>query len=166
MQKNLHNIENYDFEEIIKKYNVNNHIILLIFKYENQLKILSKLKFSEKNMIVNKSYKYDNLNEKTEKIILELKEIYEDKWKSINKLNTSIALPIRLSVSSKNIDQIIKLEKVLLDIDLISDYTVDRFDSKNTIYKIIFNSTPDKFIENMEFFDFKIDTSSELWEIK
>tara|TARA_Y100000590_G_scaffold461052_1_gene621765 strand:+ start:602 stop:1678 length:1077 start_codon:yes stop_codon:yes gene_type:complete len=168
MQKNIYNIENYDFEEIIKKYNVNNHIILLIFKYENELKILSKLNFNGKNMIVNKSYKYNNtnINEKTEKIILELKEIYEDKWKSINKLNTSIALPIKLSVSSKNVEQIKKLENALLDIDLISDFAVDRFDNNKTIYKIIFNSTPDKFLESMEFLDFKIDTSRKLWEIK
>lgn len=168
MQKNLHNIENYDFEEIIKKYNINNHIILLLFKYENHLKILSKLKFDGKNMIVNKSYKYNdiNVNEKTERIILELKEIYEDKWKSINKLNTSIALPIRLSVSSKNVEQIKKLESAFLNIDLISDYTIDRFDNKKTIYKIIFNSTPDKFLESMESFNFNVDTSRELWKIK
>ena len=40
-------------------------------------------------------------------------DIY-DYNQSINKLNTSIALPIRLSVSSKNIDQIIKLEHLIM----------------------------------------------------
>ena len=167
MNKNIDNIENKNFNEIINKYNINNHIILIILKNENLIKTLSKIKIDEKNMIVNKFYKNDSINkqENVEKIILDLKEIYEDKWKSLNKLNTLISLPIRLSVSSKNIEISEKLEKTLFNIDLISDFNIEKFDNKEIIYKIIYNSTPDKFLDTMLSNNFRIDTSSDLWKI-
>ena len=167
MNKNIDNIENKNFNEIINKYNINNHIILIILKNENLIKTLSKIKIDEKNMIVNKFYKNDSINkqENVEKIILDLKEIYEDKWKSLNKLNTLISLPIRLSVSSKNIEMSEKLEKTLFNIDLISDFNIEKFDNKEIIYKIIYNSTPDKFLDTMLSNNFRIDTSSDLWKI-
>ena len=168
IKKNLINIENYNFEEIIRKYNVNNYIILLMFKNDDELKILSKLQFEKKKMIQNKIFKNFNINNDVaiKDIILEMKESYEDKWKSINKLNTSIALTIRISLDSKNIKLSKNIEKTLLKIDLISDFKIDKFDNQKVIYKIIFNSSPDRFLEIMNSYNFIIDTSKELWEIK
>ena len=34
--------------------------------------------------------------------ILNLKNLYEDKWKLINKINTSITIPIKISIKNKN----------------------------------------------------------------
>ena len=98
-------------------------------------------------------------------LILELKENFEDKWKSINKLNTSMSLPIRLVIDSKNLILSQKLEKILLENDLVSGFVIEKFNNNQIVYKILFSSSPDKFIENMLFFDFKIDTSNELWKL-
>jgi len=119
-------------------------------------------------MIQNKIFKNFNINNDVaiKDIILEMKESYEDKWKSINKLNTSIALTIRISLDSKNIKLSKNIEKTLLKIDLISDFKIDKFDNQKVIYKIIFNSSPDRFLEIMNSYNFIIDTSKELWEIK
>ena len=168
IKKNLIDIENYNFNEIIKKYNTDSYIILLMFKKDNQLKALSKIKFNKEYFLINRIYEnYNHKDSKSSKnIILDLKEIYDDKWKSINKLNTSIALPIKLSINAKDIKLSKKIEETLTKIDLISDFKIQNFNNKKTVYKIIFNSNPDKFIEIMKTYNFSIDTSNQIWRIK
>ena len=168
IKKNMDDIENYNFEEIIKKYNLDSHIILLMLYDKNQIKIFSKIKFDNKNMLINKIYKGKDIKDLkfVQDIILDLKDIYEDKWKSINKLNTTIAFPIRLMLNSKNIDLSKQLESSLSELDLVSDFTIERFDNKKIIYKIIYNSSPDKFLESMLTYNFKIDTSKKIWILK
>ena len=119
-------------------------------------------------MLINKFYNNINIDDKklVNKLIIETKEHYEDKWKSINKLDTSIAIPIRLSLESKNIELSKKLEKELMAFDLISDYRIEKFNNKEIIYKIIFNSSPDKFLENMLSLNFNIDTSNDVWKLR
>ena len=97
---------------------------------------------------------------------MNIKDNYEDRWKSINKLNTSIALTLRLSLESENVELSRKLEKTLIKYVLVSDYKIEKFNNKDTIYKIIFNSSPDKFLEKMLSLGFKIDTTNDVWKLK
>ena len=168
IKKNIGNLESYDFNEIINKYNLNNHIILIILKTEKKLRFFSKIKLDKKNILMNKIYNDIDIDneESVNNLILDIKEHYEDRWKSINKLNTSIELPIRVSLDSKDIELSTKLEKVLLNLDLVSDFKIEKFNNEKIIYKIIFNSSPQKFLENMLLFDFKIDSSSGIWKLK
>ena len=48
IKKNLNNLENYNFNEIIKKYNLENYVILILLKDDNKLRIYSKIKFENK----------------------------------------------------------------------------------------------------------------------
>ena len=41
----------------------------------------------------------------------------------------------------------LKFENVLNSVSLISSYTINSFSNKEIIYKIIFNSTPNKFFK-------------------
>jgi hypothetical protein len=168
IKKNIDNLESYDFNEIIKKYNLNNYIILIILKKEKQLQFFSKIKLDNKNILMNKIYNDIDIDneESVNNLILDIKEHYEDRWKSINKLNTSIELPIRLLLDSKDIELSTKLEKVLLNLVFVSDFKIEKFNNEKIIYKIIFNSSPQKFLENMLLFDFKIDSSSGIWKLK
>ena len=168
VKKNIDNLDNYNFGEIIKKYNLEDYIILLLLKNEKKLRLYSKIKFDTKDMIINKSYNNIDINDNNlvKNIILEVKNSYEDKWKSINKLNTTIELPIRLSINSKNFKLSHKLEDKLSNLDFVSDFRIEKFDNNEIIYKIIFNSSPQKFLENIMLSDLKIDTSSYIWKIK
>ena len=47
------------------------------------------------------------------KILENLKNIYEDEWKKNNEINTSIKLPLTISINSKDYKKIMRLEKVL-----------------------------------------------------
>ena len=168
IKKNISNIENFNFNEIIKKYNLDNHIILIILKLYNQLRIFSKIKFDKEKILVNKTYNNITIDNKeaVNNLIMSIKEDYEDKWKLINKINTSILLPIRISLNSKNIELSEKLEKTLSEFDLVSDFIIEKFNNKEIFYTILFNGTPDKFLEKMYLLDFKIDISKETWKLK
>ena len=168
IKKNIKNLENYDFIEILKKYNSNNHIILILQKNENQLKIFSRIKFDKDNMIINRiENNIDiNNNDSVNKLINVLKDDYEDKWKSINKINTSIILPVRLSLNSKDYNFIKKIENILSQLDYVSNFRIEKFDNDKIIYKVIFNNSPKKFIEKMSLLNFKINTSNDIWVIK
>lgn len=168
IRKNVSDIENYNFNEIFNKYNVKNRILLVLLKQDNLIKVFSKLNLENSEMYINKELK--NLNfkdlDQINKAILGLKDDYENKWKSLNKINTSIILPIRLSIDSNNFTLSNNLENYLNEVDLISNYKIENFNSKQIIYKIIFNSTPDKFLKIMESAKFKIDTSKDIWKLQ
>ena len=50
------NIENYDFQKIIEKYFLDHSIVALIFKNNNETKILSKISIKDKKIIRNDSF--------------------------------------------------------------------------------------------------------------
>jgi len=168
IKKNIQNIENYDFKEITKKYNLKNEIILIIIKSNSMLRLFSKIKFGKNNLLLNNIYYLDDLKneKKVNEIIKNIKDKFEDKWKSENKINTSIELPIRLSIDSGNAIFSEKLENKLSSIDLISNFKIEMFNNKEIVYKIIFNGTPNKLLDIMALNDFKIDTSKKIWKIK
>tara|TARA_B100001250_G_C19717310_1_gene752110 strand:- start:128 stop:1204 length:1077 start_codon:yes stop_codon:yes gene_type:complete len=168
IKKNIKDIENYKFNEIIKKYNLESYIILIILKNNDVLRIFSKIKFGKKNILMNNFYNRININNENSinSLIFEIKDSYEDRWKSLNKLNTLIAFPLRLSFKSNNINLSRKLEKTLEEYDLVTEYKIEKFNSKDIIYKIIFNSSPDKFLDKMFSVGFSIDTTNDIWKIK
>jgi hypothetical protein len=162
------NIENYDFREIIEKYFLNHSIILLIFKNENETKVLSKINIKQKTIIKNNSFKNFNFKDDNEiqVLIKELKIIYEDLWKEYNQINTSIKLPLLIRVNNKDLNTSLKFEKVLDDIDLISNYSINNFSNDFIYYEVIFNGTPKNFINIMNNQNLNFDTQKKIWTLK
>ena len=165
---NIELIEEYNFEEIVKKYDLENYIILIIYENDNEINILSKLKLNNKYKIFNKNYKDANLQDERyiSRLIFELKNLYEDEWKKLNLINTSIQLPLTLSLSSKNYSNIQLFEKTLEDLDLVSNFMVLSFNNSDIFYKVIYNGSPDKFFNEIESSGLKIEKNNETWKIK
>ncbi|MDC3174369.1 hypothetical protein OA868_01165 [Candidatus Pelagibacter sp.] len=168
IKKNKENLENFEFIEIVKKYQIENYIIAIFFKETNDVKLLSKISFNNRNTLLNSQIKNINFNQDDEinKLIENLKIKYEDHWKSQNEINTSVKLPLTISIENNNNIKIYQLEETLSKIDLIYDYYIYKFDNKNNIYKIIFNGTPDKFLEVMKKNNYEIVTQSKVWILK
>jgi len=168
IKKNINNIEYYNFNEIITKYDIKDYIIIIFFKNKSNLKILSKVNLNNNFLISNTAFSDVNYDEQKslENVIKILKTNYENQWKKINQINTSIRLPLTLSLNSKNYELITKFEKHLAKLDLVSNYYIDNFSSEMTIYKIIYNSTPDKFIQEIENEGLKLDTSYKIWRVQ
>ena len=168
IKKNQYNIENYDFKEITEKYNDNEYIISIFFKNLDNIDILTKIKINKKLNILKLNFKNIDLNNvnSNEQLIDELKNQFENIWKKSNQINPSIKLPITVSVDSKNLLLIKKFEDLLVSSDFVSEYFVEKISSSYSIYRIIYNSTPDKFLSNFETQNLKVDISGKIWEIK
>ena len=125
-------IETYDFVNLITKYDLKDYIISIIYKNKNEIKILSKINLNNSLKINNQKYSKINLNNEKDfnKILENLKNIYEDEWKKNNEINTSIKLPLTVSIKSKDYKKIMKLEKLLIVIDLISNFYILKFNNK------------------------------------
>ena len=90
---------------------------------------------------------------------------YDDEWKKINLINSSIKLNIHLNIDSKNIAFIEKIEKILSEIELIENYYISYFNNKITSYLILSNSTPNKLINEFKKFNIKVSTENNIWTL-
>jgi len=168
IKKNYSELENYNFDEIIKKYFLNHSIIALIFKDDNQIKVLSKINIKDKKVIKSNSFENIDLNNEESLISLinNLKNIYEDFWKDHNLINSSIKLSLLIKVDNKNFDLTTKFEKTLDKIDLISSYSISKFNQNFIFYEVIFNGTPKNFINIMNNQSYNFDTQNKTWILK
>ena len=168
IQEMSNNIENYDFTDLIKRYDLQDYIILIINKNKNEVKTLSKINLNNSLKLDNRRFTKINLENKddNEKLIKNLKIIYEDQWKKNNEINTSIKLPLTISIDSKNYQKIIELENIFEEIDLISDFYTLKFDSQSTQYKVIYNGSPKFFLNDMKKRNFNLVFDDNIWVVK
>ena len=138
------------------------------FDFLKIYKILSKVNINNNLVISNQNFKeinIENINNLME-VINSLKIIYENHWKKINQINTSIKLTLNIYLNSKNYKLINGFENFLRSLDLVSNYYIDNFNNNTVHFKIIYNATPDKFIKKTLSNGFNIDTSSNNWKIQ
>jgi len=168
LQKISKDIETYDFSNLINKYDIKDNIILIIYKESNRIRTLSKINLNNSLKIQNKNYpKLDVLNNNDFSNIVEnLKQLYEDQWKKNNEINTSIKLPITISINSKKTKKIIELEQVLYSLDLVSDFSILNFNSEIIQYKITYNGTPNIFLNDMKEKNLELEMKNNMWILK
>jgi hypothetical protein len=168
LQKISKDIETYDFSNLINKYDIKDSIILIIYKESNRIRTLSKINLNNNLKIQNKNYpKLDILNNNDFSNIVEnLKQLYEDQWKKNNEINTSIKLPITISINSKKTKKIIELEQVLYSLDLVSDFSILNFNSEIIQYKITYNGTPNIFLNDMKEKNLELEMKNNMWILK
>ena len=75
-------------------------------------------------------------------------------------------MTIKLKVDSKNYKLAEKLEKTLKNFELVSKFNIEQINSNEILYKIIFNGMPNKFVDEMKLYNFKIDNSKKIWLLK
>ena len=166
--QNSKSIEDYDFEKIIRKYDLNDFIIAIIYKNNDELTVLSKIQLNQTFKINNKKFKTIDLFEEKDLnlILVNLKTTYENYWKNINQINTSIKLPLTISINATQYKKIQILENGLDELDLVSSFEILRFNNHNIYFKIIYNGSPNRFISEIQMKDFKINTQNEIWEVQ
>ncbi len=166
--KNYDSIENFDFKDITKKYNLDDSIVTLVFKNKNNIRILSRITIEDKVVLKNLSFSDINLNNKNDitDLINELKITYEDYWKIFNRINTSIKLPIFVKLDSNDNLKVTNFEKILNEINLIYDFFVLKFDKNHIYYQIIFNGTPNIFLKLMKDKNFVFNTRNKTWVLQ
>ena len=168
IQQMSNNIENYDFENLITKYDLKDYIISIIFKEKETLRVFSKINLKNSLKIdIQKFEKVNLYDEKNIELVLEnIKIIYENYWKKNNQINTSIKLPVTISISSNEYKKTQKIERILDDNDLVSKFYIHKFNSQNIIYKIIYNGSPKIFLNDFNKENFDLDMKNNIWIIK
>ena len=168
LKKELDNLESFNFEVLTKEYDLENYIVSIIFVDQKETRILSKLYINNKLKILNKKINNFNFDEIDNLIDLTeiLKNDYEDYWKILNQINTSIKLPITLIAESNNMSKAFEIETILKDIDLISQVYIESFDNKKIIFKIIFNGSPNQFISSVNEKNINIKKEDNFWIVK
>jgi hypothetical protein len=168
IQGMTNSVESYDFISLIKRYDLKDYIISIIYKNKNDLKVLSKINLNNSFKINNQKYSKINLNNEKDfdKLLENLKTIYEDHWKENNEINTSIKLPLTVSINSKDYEKIKKLEEEFNNMDLIADFYISKFNNKKTLYKIVYNGSPKTFLNYMSKKNFDLLMKDNVWTIK
>ena len=168
LSQNSKSIEDYDFKEIIKKYDLNDFIITVIYKNNNDLKILSKIQLNQSLKIDNQAYENIELsNEKDFELVLtNLKIYYENHWKSINQINTSIKLPLTIAVNAIKHEKIQMVENSLNELDLVSSFEISKINNQNIYFKIIYNGSPNKLLNDMKNKNIIIMNQNQIWEVQ
>ena len=168
LSQNSKSIEDYDFKEIIKKYDLNDFIITIIYKNNNDLKILSKIQLNKSLKIDNQAYENIELsNEKDFELVLtNLKIYYENYWKSINQINTSIKFQLTIAVNAIKHEKIQMVEKSLNELDLVSSFEISKINNQNIYFKIIYNGSPNQLLNDMKNKNIIIMNRNQIWEVQ
>ena len=168
IKEKLDVIETYDFNDITKKYFLKNSIVSVIFKGKNEVRILTKI-FNDKNEIIkNNTFKNINLDNETDLnfLIENLKNLFEDTWKKLNEINTSIKVPITIKIKNDDLKKSNNFELFLNEIDMVSDYSVEKFDKEFIFYEVLFNGTVQNFINIMKNKKYNLNTQKKVWMIE
>ena len=168
IKEKLNVIETYDFNEITKKYFLKNSIISLIFKGNNEVRILTKI-YNDKNEIIkNNTFKNINIDNETDLnfLIENLKNLFEDTWKKLNEINTSIKVPITIKIKNDDLKRSNNFELFLNEIDMVSDYSVQKFDKEFIFYEVLFNGTVQNFINIMKNNKYNLNTQKKVWTVE
>ena len=165
IKNNINNLEDYEFKKIITKYQLKDYIIVILFKNEKSIRVLTRIKFNNEFILLNENFPYKSINDDIEAIINSLKISYENSWKKINLINTSIKLPITISLDSSKFSLIKKFENKIENMDLVYNYYIESFSNNEIIYKIVYNGTPNKFLEEFNPENIKVDLTNNVWKI-
>ena len=168
LKNNASNIENLDFSKLANKYNLQDYIISIIFKKNKNLKLLNKININNNNDLKKMEIKNINLEKpnQVEKLIENLKTIFEDKWKQENEINTSIKLLLTISIENINNLRIKEFEQNLNNLDLVNEFYIYKFDNKNNIYRVVFNGSRNKFLKTMKNLNYEFETNKKIWILK
>ncbi len=168
IQERINFIENYDFNEIISKYELNdNYIILMILKDNNTFQTFSRFNVSSVKSNFKEEFQIFSFDEadKVRKLIKNMKIRYDDEWKKINLINTSIKLNITLNLNAKDVVLTEKIEKILTQIDLVEKYNISFFNNETITFSILSNSTPNKLSKEFEKYDIKFVSENNIWTL-
>ena len=165
IKNNINNLEDYEFKEIIAKYQLKDYIIVILFKNEKSIRVLTRIKFNNEFILLNENFPYKSIDDDIGLIINSLKISYENSWKKINLINTSIKLPITISLDSSKFSLIKKFENKIKNMDLVYNYYIESFSNNELIYKIVYNGTPNKFLEEFNPENIKVDFTNNVWKI-
>ena len=166
IKENYSDLEDFDFKDIIKKYSLESYIISLFYKNSQKIRVLSKINLNNRLILDNQYFDNYNSEEELDNLIKVTKIRFNDLWKKENQINTSIKLPLIITVDLNNNKKIEDFEKIVNELDLVSSFFISKIDNKKIYYTLIYNGTPKAFITSIENFGHKVDFKNKIWNLQ
>ena len=166
IKENFSDLEDYDFNDIIKKYSLKSYIISLFYKNSEKVRVLSKVNLNNRLILDNQYFDNYNSEDEINNLIKVTKIRFNDLWKKENQINTSIKLPLIITVDLNDNKKIEDFEKIVDELDLVSNFFISKIDNKKVYYTLIYNGTPKAFINSIENFGHKIDFKNKIWNLQ
>ena len=159
--------EEFNFKDLIKKYNTENYVVTMMNYQNNKLNIYLKVNFNNSELSKNISYKLNNIKDETELnfILKDLKLKITDTWKEVNIVNLLMPLSIRIKFQHKNLLDIDKLKNTFYKISIINNYTLEEFNINHSFFKIYYFGNPKKLKTELLKFGFRLNDDLGHWEL-
>ena len=166
IKENYYDLEDYDFNDIVKKYSLKSYIISLFYKNSKKIRVLSKVNLNNRLILDNQYFNNYNSEEELDDLIKTTKIRFNDLWKKENQINTSIKLPLMISIDLNDNSKIKEFEKIVDELELVSSFFISKIDNKKIYYTLIYNGTPKNFISSIENSGYEIDYKNKIWNLQ
>ena len=84
----------------------------------------------------------------------------------MNEINTSIKVPITIKIKNNDLKKSNNFELFLNEIDMVSDYSIEKFDKEFIFYEVLFNGSVQNFINIMKSKKYRLNTRKNVWIIE
>ena len=142
------------------------YIISLFYKNSEKVRVLSKVNLNNRLILDNQYFDNYNSEDEINNLIKDTKIRFNDLWKKENQINTSIKLPLIITVDLNDNKKIEDFEKIVDELDLVSNFFISKIDNKKVYYTLIYNGTPKAFINSIENFGHEIDFKNKIWNLQ
>ena len=167
IKKIKNNIEGFNIDKLITKYNTTNFVFTLLHYENKNLNVYVKTNFNNNKISKNISYDLDNIkDEKKLNIILKkLKTEITDIWKSENVINLSIPLSLRIQFKHRNIQNLEKIKKTFYKINIIENSFLEETNINFSHFNIYYFGNPKKLKSELLKFGYLLKNEQSHWEI-
>jgi hypothetical protein len=160
-------LNNFNFEDLVKKYDTSNYVITMM-NYENKkLNIYLQTNFNNSTFSKNISYNLSSINSDNElnKIINDLKIIIIDTWKKENIVNLATPLSINIEFNYNNLKELDMLNNVFNKISIINKYFLEELNTNSSFFRIYYYGSPKKLKNELLDFGFYLKNDQGKWKI-
>ena len=165
--KKKNKLEDLDIISLVKKYDIENYVFCLLEYNKNKLNVYLKINFNNNKISKNFFYKLENINdiENVNLIIKDLKSKISDIWKQENLVNLLMPLSINLTYEHLNLINLEKFQKSLHKIKIINKYSLVKFNTQNSLFKVHYYGNPKKLKTELSKFGYLLGNSEGLWKV-
>ena len=160
-------IEEFKVESIVNKYDIKSYVFALMDYQKNKLNVYIKTNFNGNKVSKNIIYDIKNIRDEKEldSVLKDLKLKITDLWKEENLVNILMPLSIQLKFKHKSLKDLEKIRNSLRKINIINNYSLEKFDINNSFFKIYYYGNPKKLKSELLKFGYLLKNNQGSWQI-
>ena len=167
IEKMKNNIEDLKVDSLVNKYDEENYVFALMNYEAEKLNIYLKTNFNKNKTSLNISHDVKNIDDELilNSILKELKLEITDLWKEQNLINLLMPLTISLNFQHSKLEDLDKLRSTLYKINIIENYTLEKFNINNSLFKIHYYGNPKKLRSELSKFGYMLMNNQGVWHL-